>query len=113
MLYIKIGVIALVLALTYYGGYKTKSLLVESAENKELKEAIKAKDKLQLKYDALSTKVLEAVGKNTVVNTRTTEKTYREVEKPVYESCVIPASGVEIQNEQVEGLNPQIRGPIQ
>ncbi len=108
---IKIIVFVLLLGLSFFGGYKLKSTFVAAAESKELKAEIKAKEELQKKYDSLSEKVLAAVGQNDVIHTKTIEKQYKEVEKPVYELCIIPESGILIQNEQIDGFNKQIRGP--
>jgi predicted RND superfamily exporter protein len=108
---IKIVVFVLLLGLSFFGGYKLKSTFVEAAESKALKAEIKAKEELQKKYDALSERVLAAVGQNDVVHTKTIEKQYKEVEKPVYELCIIPESGILIQNEQIDAFNKQIRGP--
>lgn len=107
---IKLIVVIAILGATFYGGYWLKSTMVDAAHARELAAEIKAKETLQKKYDELSLRVLEAVGKNDVIHTRTIEKQYREVEKPVYELCIIPESGILIQNQQRAELNQQIRG---
>ena len=110
MLYIKVGVVIVVLALAFGGGYRLKSLQVAAQENKELKEAIKQRDELQAKYDKLSERVLLAVGQNDAIQEKIVERTYKEIEKPVYKDCVLPASGIALENEQRLQLNKQIVG---
>lgn len=98
------------LVAVFYGGWKLKDYQVAAKENKELKAAIKEKQELQEKYDALSGKVLEAVGRNDQIQQKIIERTYKEVEKPIYKECVIPSSGIIIENEQIQQLNKQIVG---
>lgn len=107
---IKAAIFIILIGLSFFGGYKLKSTFVEAAEAKDLKAAIKAREEAEKKYNELSQKVLESVGKNDVVHTKTIEKQYKEVEKPVYELCIIPESGILIQNDQIDGFNKQIRG---
>lgn len=98
------------LAAVFYGGWKLKDYQVAAKENKELKAAIKEKQELQNKYDELSGKVLEAVGRNDQIQQKIIERTYKEIEKPIYKECVIPSSGIIIENEQIQQLNKQIVG---
>ena len=107
---IKAIVVVLFLALVFYGGWKLKDYQVASKENKELKAAIKQRDELQAKYDKLSERVLLAVGQNDAIQEKIVERTYREIEKPVYKDCILPASGVALENEQRLQLNKQIVG---
>lgn len=107
---IKVILFVLLIGGSFFGGFKFKSVLIEASESKELKAEIAARKEAEKKYSELSAKVLESVGKNDVIHTKTIEKQYREVEKPVYELCVIPESGILIQNEQADGFNKQIRG---
>lgn len=107
---IKTIVAVLFLSLVFFGGWKLKDYQVASKENKELKAAIKEKQELQDKYDTLSGKVLEAVGKNDQIQQKIIERTYKEIEKPIYKECVIPSSGIQIENEQIQQLNKQIVG---
>lgn len=107
---IKTIIVFLFLSFVFYGGWKLKDYQVSAKENKELKQAIKEKQELQDKYDELSGKVLEAVGKNDQIQQKIIERTYKEIEKPVYKECVIPSSGIQIENEQIQQLNKQIVG---
>lgn len=107
---IKAVFVLVFLAFVFYGGWKLKDYQVASKENKELKEAIKQKDELQAKYDKLSERVLLAVGQNDAIQEKIVERTYREIEKPVYKDCILPASGVALENEQRLQLNKQITG---
>lgn len=109
-LQIKVIAFLIIIGLSFFSGYKLKSTFVEAAESRDLKAQIEARKEAEKKYNELSEKVLAAVGKNDVVHTKTIEKQYKEVEKPVYELCIIPESGVLIQNEQIDGFNRQIRG---
>jgi len=107
---IKTIVAVALLAAVFYGGWKLKDYQVAAKENKELKAAIKEKQELQNKYDELSGKVLEAVGRNDQIQQKIIERTYKEIEKPIYKECVIPSSGIIIENEQIQQLNKQIVG---
>lgn len=107
---IKIVAVVVFLGLVFYGGWKLKDYQVAEKENKELKEAIKQRDELQAKYDKLSERVLLAVGQNDAIQEKIVERTYKEIEKPVYKDCVLPASGVALENEQRLQLNKQIVG---
>ena len=98
------------IAAVFYGGWKLKDYQVANKENKELKEAIKQRDELQAKYDALSERVVGALERNDAVQEKIIERTYREIEKPVYKDCILPASGVQLENEQRQLLNAQIAG---
>ena len=98
------------IAAVFYGGWKLKDYQVANKENKELKEAIKQRDELQAKYDALSERVVGALERNDAVQEKVIERTYREIEKPVYKDCILPASGVQLENEQRQLLNAQIAG---
>ncbi len=46
------------------------------------------------------------------IQTRTIERFTTEVEKPIYKECIVPSSGIEILNTQVEELNKSIRGEV-
>lgn len=107
---IKIVAVVAFLGFVFYGGWKLKDYQVASKENKELKAAIKQRDELQAKYDKLSERVLLAVGQNDAIQEKIVERTYKEIEKPVYKDCVLPASGIALENEQRLQLNKQITG---
>jgi hypothetical protein len=109
-LQIKIITFFILMGISFFSGYKLKSTFVEAAGSRELKAQVEARKEAEKKYNELSEKVLASVGKNDVIHTKTIEKQYREVEKPVYELCIIPESGIIIQNDQIDGFNKQIRG---
>jgi predicted transcriptional regulator len=112
IMYIKIGAAILVIALSFGAGYRLKTMQVAEKENELLKAAIAENERLQKEYNALSGKVIELAGQNDTIQTRTIERVTTEVEKPVYRECVVPASGIEILNAQVEELNKSIRGEV-
>jgi hypothetical protein len=112
IMYIKIGAAVLVVALAFGAGYRLKTMQVAEKENELLKAAIAENERLQKEYNNLSGKVIELAGQNDTIQTRTIERVTTEVEKPIYKECVVPASGIEILNTQVEELNKSIRGEV-
>lgn len=107
---VRVGIIILLIAGIFTAGWKVKSALVDAYELKELKEAIKERDELQDKVNALSGKVNDLIIENNKVQERIVERTYKEIEKPVYKECILPKSGVDLRNEQIRELNKSIRG---
>ena len=119
MLYIKIGALLALFGAGMYVGYSWRDYAAVKAEKKELVEAIKAKDEaikakddLQSRLNNLSGAVVELSKRNNVIHTNTITKQYKEIEKPVYEQCIIPSSGIMIKNEAREGYNQQIQGEL-
>lgn len=112
MIYIKIGAAVLVVALAFGGGYRLKTMQVAEKENEQLKAAIAENERLQKEYNKMSDKVLQLASQNDVIQTRTIERVTTEVEKPIYKECIVPSSGIEILNSQVEELNKSIRGEV-
>lgn len=119
MLYIKIGALLALLGAGIYIGWSWRDYSAVKAEKKELAaaikakdEAIKAKDELQGRLNELGGAVVELSKRNNVIHTNTITKQYKEIEKPVYEQCIIPSTGVMIKNEAREGYNQQIRGEL-
>jgi len=102
IMYIKMGAAILVVALSFGAGYLLKTMQVAEKEN----------ERLQKEYNVLSGKVIELAGQNDTIQTRTIERVTTEVEKPIYKECIIPSSGIEILNTQVEELNKSIRGEV-
>jgi hypothetical protein len=76
----------------------------------DIKEAIKERDELQGKVNELSGKVNDLIIENNKVQERIVERTYKEIEKPIYKECILPKSGVDLRNEQIRELNKSIRG---
>lgn len=103
-------ILVTIVAGSFFAGWKVKSALVDSYELKDLKEAIKERDELQEKVNQLSGRVNELIIENNKVQERIIERTYREIEKPVYKDCILPSSGVDLRNEQIRDLNRSIRG---
>lgn len=109
---VKIGVLVGALALSFFGGWKIKSALVDAYELKDLKEAIEQRDALQSRVNELSGKVNDLIIENNKVQEKIVERTYKEIEKPVYKECILPKSGVDLRNEQIRELNKSIRGEV-
>jgi len=109
-LLLKILLLAAIVGCSFYAGYKQKSLVVEAAHAKQLQGEIDKREKLQKLYDELSASIVDSTQQNDVVQETIIRRVYVEVEKPVYRECVIPSSGITIQNEQIEQFNKQIRG---
>ena len=95
----------LLIAASFFAGFKYSSALEESAKAKialEKQEAINAEAErrhaISLDYEK---KLQEARDK-----TKTIYKTLeREIEKPIYKECVIPQSGVTRLNESAKEFN--------
>lgn len=117
MLYIKIGALLVLFGLGIYVGYGVRDYAAVKEEKKELVDAIKAKDEAILAKDQLQGRlndlggaVVELSNRNNTIHTNTITKQYKEVEKPVYTECIVPATGVIIKNEARDSYNKQIRG---
>lgn len=100
----------LLIAASFFAGFKYSSALEESAKAKlvlEKQEAINAEAErrhaVSLEYEK---KIQDAKEK-----AKTIYKTLeREIEKPVYKECVIPASGVTRLNDSAKEFNENRSG---
>lgn len=120
MLYIKVGLLVALFGAGIYVGWGIRDYAAAKEEKKELieaikakDEAIKAKDELQSKLNQLGLAVVELSQRNNTIHTNTITKQYKEVEKPVYEQCIIPSTGIMIKNEARAEYNKQIKGLTQ
>ena len=102
LLWIKAGMVIMILAATFYAGYELKALRVEAGEASEYKAALEAKNKQITDY-AASTKAandraakaeLIAQGLQTDLNEALESFKDERAKNPNY-SCSIPPSGVQ------------------
>lgn len=107
------------IAVAFSGGVVTANLFHKAGERKALKAQIEQIKKLQEERDlaqqrvnGLTDRILKDTAEIVTVRDTVHTKQVIEVAKPVYTDCVLPASGVALQNESRAKLNTIIqRGP--
>ncbi len=101
-------VIALMGGLYYLGYNEGENDCIAKQTTSELstlKESVDYERGLMDDLRVTSIKLQDALTNVRTVTEWRTRTVTNEVEKPVYKSCIIPASGVEILNENVAKLN--------
>jgi len=114
---VRIGLALLVLAMAFSAGVVTRSIFYKVAENSALKakivqaeEQAKQIKEQQAKINQLSAELSRDQAQIKTVTETVTRLQRVEVEKPIYRECVLPLSGIEMQNKQRAELNKLIEG---
>lgn len=93
----------------YYTGYnegKNDTIAEQtSSELSTLKESVAYERGLMDELRVTSTKLQDALTNVRTVTEWRTRTVTKEIEKPVYSQCIVPDTGVQILNENVEKLN--------
>lgn len=101
------------IGLGFWAGYDYRDLKADREEKKELQAALKAlsaeiehNNKLQAELTKISVDYNVLLADKLEPEVRyVTREVVREIEKPIYSDCVIPASGVQLYNDAVRRLN--------
>lgn len=86
-------------------GYDQKDLEVKTAQLEFIKESQKREDELREKLATTSENLQAALQEVRVEVVYVDKITRTEIEKPVYQACIVPESGVIIMNRNAQTLN--------